>query len=116
MGQIAVNLGTDTYSPIDGGHGYDVHCTIALSSSYSTGGDTWSATQFGLEKINKLFMNAASGYVFEWLPTTNQAIVPTTGLIKAYWQSNPASPAVLVEVTAGTNLSGISIRAHAQGV
>ena len=81
--------------------------SLHLSASYATGGDTWTANQFGLVTVDELVIESggktgteASGYVFQ-PDTTNKKI-------KAY-QSGAGADAALDEVQSG-DLSATVVR------
>lgn len=106
MGNGTVTLSGD---PLDFGISRKyVFGTLALSSSYATQGDSFTAGQFGLEKIDFLTMDtgtpgtATTAYVLAWTPAT------TTGQtaafkIQAFQSGGAAAP--LAEVGAGVNLT-----------
>lgn len=87
-----------------------VHATGNLGNPYATGGIAVAASQFGLGQLEALVIEAAGGYVFEW--------VASTGKIKAYDQKDPAAAGgadiALPEVGA-IDLSGITFRCIAIG-
>lgn len=77
--------------------------TIAMDSSYLTGGEVITAADLGLSQIRSLFLNPHGGYVFEYVPTqTGGASVD--GTIKAYWTGSTTA-AALAQVSSTTNLA-----------
>lgn len=79
---------------------------LTFDSSYPTGGEAIAAADLGLSRIDALFIQPTSGYVFEY--------VASTGKIKAYLTGTSA--AVLDEVANATNLSTVTATAFAIGV
>ena len=80
--------------------------TATLSSSYATGGDTWTENDFGMLAVDQLQLETAGGTIFE-PDLTNKKI-------KAL-RSGDAAQSVLVEVANGDDLSGITFRFTATG-
>ena len=74
--------------------------TLALSSSYATGGDTFTAANFGLSQIDHLRVYSGGGYVFETDLTNNK--------VKAY-RSSGFTPSGTV---AAPTFTGSALAAH----
>lgn len=80
--------------------------TIALSSSYATGGDTFTAARFGLSRIDKLFTESAVLGRVVSVDMTNLKLL-------AYGQDGTTG--ALVEAPNTTNLSTIVLDCMAIG-
>lgn len=82
---------------------------ISMSSSYATGGDTFTLAQLGLGQLDQLNLGEMpGGFTFE--------VVLSTKKIKAFWSPSPAAKAALPEVDNATDLHTITIEAQAIGV
>jgi len=84
--------------------------TIALDSSYPTGGESITAASLGLVRIDDMIIGNKSGYSFEWDATNSKLL--------AYQGDNTnAAAAPAVQVPDTTNLSTVTgIRARVTGV
>lgn len=78
---------------------------ITFDSSYPTGGEALTASDFGLQVLEDLIINPTLGYVFHWDKTNAKVI--------AY--RSAGSAAALAEVPDTTNLSTVGARAFAIG-
>jgi len=68
MGAAVVTLDTGAYSPVDVNAGWAVRASVHLSTSYATGGDTFTAAQFGLDRVVKVYSHAQSlAQCAQWL-------------------------------------------------
>ncbi len=75
--------------------------TMALSSSYATGGDTFTKPA-GFKAVIDVFFTQYPGYLLKYVPSTGAVMAYTVGSTTA-------------EVTAATDLSAISVRYIAVG-
>lgn len=94
----AVTVSSRTYG--NGGQTYQVYGALTLSSSYATNGDSFTASQFGLSRLDSLMLNPAQGYSFE--PDLTNLKIKCMG--------------ATAEAGNGTPLNGISVRYSAVGV
>lgn len=78
--------------------------TIALDSSYPTGGEVIDIS--GNENIVSLIANAP-GYVCHFVPSSQKLVL--------YWDNTPAAAAVLGQVADTTNLSSVVVNFWAIG-
>ena len=78
---------------------------IALSSSYATGGDTYTAANFGMTSVDAIILQSnAAGY--------NLSVDLTNSKVLAYQGDNTnAAAAPGIQVPAATNLSAVTVRA-----
>ena len=58
----AVTVSTRTYLTLD--EAQLVQGQLHLSSSYASGGYTWTPANFGLSVVDRLMLNASGGYTF----------------------------------------------------
>lgn len=85
---------------------YAVIADVALDSSYPTGGEAVTASQFGLQALQFVLPSTAAGYMFEF--------DHTNGKIKAVAPTSAAAGAG-TEVANTTNLSAVTVRVLAMG-
>lgn len=103
MGAVTVGAASLRH---DKGTTEEIHTTITMSSSYATGGDTYSIGDFGARvpaTVHSLQVMPAGGYVFEW--------DSANGKILAYEAAADGNP--LDEVGPATNLGAIVAKAVA---
>lgn len=100
MGAAVVTLDNGAYSPVDVNAGWEVRASVHLSTSYATGGDTFTAAQFGLDRVVKMICNPGQGYDFQPDLTNSKILAYSTSA---------------TQVTATTDLSAISFDVIAWG-
>ena len=82
--------------------------TVALDSSYPTGGESLTAAMLGLSTVVFLIAQPTSGYVFEYNYTDSKLL--------AYYGNYDAADGVLIDVPDTTDLSAVTgIRLFAIG-
>ena len=83
--------------------------SVALDTSYPTGGYPITAAQLGFSKSRVTFVTSHSGgYVYEWAANGSNG-----GNLKAYRQT--AATGSLVEVPNATSLSGVTVQLFVLG-
>lgn len=106
MGACVVTLDTGPTHSVD--HQRRVTGTLHLSTSYASGGDTWTAANFGLGLVDDIVIDSGA-WVFQ-PDITNKKI-------KAFTAAGTPGPTVaLSEVSATTDLSATVVRFRAYGV
>ncbi|MEM4413045.1 MAG: hypothetical protein QXD59_02085 [Candidatus Caldarchaeum sp.] len=103
-------------------------CTgrVQFSSSYATGGDTYTPRQFRMRHVHSLQINPTGGYVFQpqvgpskVLVFVQSAHTHTENTAAVYTQNattDASAAAPLSEVANGTNLSTVEANFVAYGV
>lgn len=76
--------------------------TVAFDSSYPANGEAVTIGDLGLTSLTDLEVDPSAGYVFEWDGST------TSPKVLAYWVDTTVDGAPLAEVTAATDLSGVT--------
>ena len=107
MGNVVVTLANPGPDPVDYfGSRKVVFGTLNLSADYATGGDAYTAGQFGLERVDALLISQpGDGSATSWmlaptLPTTSG--LTAAGVIQAY--GGAAAATALEEAAAATDL------------
>lgn len=81
--------------------------TITFDSSYPTGGEAFVPAEFGLDRLDFLFVSGANGYVAAW---DGSASAPKVLLYR-----QTAATGALAEVPNATNVATVTCRFHAIG-
>lgn len=77
------------------------HAKITFDSSYPTGGETLTASTFGLSSIIGVIADSGDGYTFEY----------NAPKLLAYWVDTTTDGAPLVQVANTTDLSAVACQA-----
>lgn len=113
MGTCTAATNSD-YSPRDGSEfGTAVMCTITMSTTYATGGDTITAASLGLGTITQLQLGVQSAGTSAYVP----APVLASGQVAKIqvYVTGTATTAPLAEVAAGVDLHLVSFAGIAYG-
>ena len=84
--------------------------SITPTGTYTTGGDTITAAQFGMNQLFSLDVNPHGGVAFEYIPTN-----PTSGKLKQFWTGSAVSSALAEVASANASMSGQALRYEAIG-
>lgn len=120
MGTLVVTPGINMTNNA-GGKAYRMDGKLQMSTTYATGGDTTTALAFGVGILDQVTLAEGA------LNGTTQSVIlapnyPTTNgynatiKVQAFWVNTASTTGgYLVEVTAGTNLSAITVGYMAYG-
>lgn len=66
------------------GSEFEVRCDAVWNSTYAQGGASLTPAMLGLDRISHLEAKPKSGYIFEWIPTTNKLMVYKSAAIATH--------------------------------
>lgn len=89
-------------SALNSNRGTQVGSLSITGGTYTTGGITVTAANFGMNSLYSLDVNPDSGFVFEYIPTNT-----TTGKLKMF-ETGAALSGVLAEVGSGATITGVT--------